>query len=312
MTAAKLAHLTALPLLLLSAKALAQTPCGLHTHYRIVTNMSDATGPGELRLDSGWITTRPNSLPGSITTTNNLGMHSTGTCTATADYGDLRCVGSGQAHTIPGNGAFLWLDEWIGGSPKAEYSDNFTITSATLPSGTPVDITFTTTLSGSAQVQDTNPAVNFHADLEVSQNQGSAVQTTIPSAGSIAATLHTAVGATGNIHGKLFVNLYAYGILGGGQDSSFNCNLRARTTYRVLTPGAHVNSCSAAPYTLCGSADFNGDGDTGTDQDIAAFLACLSGNCCPACGSADFNGDGDTGTDADIESFFRVLGGGVC
>jgi hypothetical protein len=58
--------------------------------------------------------------------------------------------------------------------------------------------------------------------------------------------------------------------------------------------------------------DFNGDGDIGTDSDIAAFFACLGGNCCPSCGSADFNGDGDIGTDADIESFFRVLGGGPC
>ncbi len=62
----------------------------------------------------------------------------------------------------------------------------------------------------------------------------------------------------------------------------------------------------------CGSADFNHDGDTGTDQDIAAFFACLSGTCCPACGSADFNADGDVGTDQDIEAFFRVLGGGPC
>ncbi len=62
----------------------------------------------------------------------------------------------------------------------------------------------------------------------------------------------------------------------------------------------------------CGSADFNGDGDVGTDTDIEAFFACLSGNCCPTCGSADFNGDGDLGTDADIEAFFRVLGGGSC
>ena len=62
----------------------------------------------------------------------------------------------------------------------------------------------------------------------------------------------------------------------------------------------------------CGSADFNGDGDIGTDADIEAFFACLSGTCCPTCGSADFNGDGDVGTDADIESFFRVLAGGQC
>jgi hypothetical protein len=30
------------------------------------------------------------------------------------------------------------------------------------------------------------------------------------------------------------------------------------------------------------------------------------------CGSADFDCDGDTGTDADIEAFFRVLAGAPC
>ena len=64
--------------------------------------------------------------------------------------------------------------------------------------------------------------------------------------------------------------------------------------------------------STCGSADFNNDGDTATDQDIEAFFACLAGNCCNTCGSADFNGDGDTATDADIEAFFRVLAGGTC
>ena len=64
----------------------------------------------------------------------------------------------------------------------------------------------------------------------------------------------------------------------------------------------------------CGSADFNCDGDTGTDQDIEAFFACLAGNCPPppCTSTADFNGDGDVGTDQDIEAFFRVLAGGAC
>jgi autotransporter-associated beta strand protein len=64
----------------------------------------------------------------------------------------------------------------------------------------------------------------------------------------------------------------------------------------------------------CGSADFNCDGDTGTDADIEAFFACLAGSCPPApcTSSADFDGDGDVGTDADIEAFFRVLAGGPC
>ncbi len=64
----------------------------------------------------------------------------------------------------------------------------------------------------------------------------------------------------------------------------------------------------------CGTADFDGDGDVGTDADIEAFFACLGGNCCATCfaGGADFDGDGDVGTDADIEAFFRVLAGGAC
>jgi|GEM_PF-2234367 hypothetical protein len=64
----------------------------------------------------------------------------------------------------------------------------------------------------------------------------------------------------------------------------------------------------------CGTADFDGDGDVGTDADIEAFFACLAGNCCASCWhlGADFDGDGDSGTDADIEAFFRVLAGGEC
>jgi hypothetical protein len=65
---------------------------------------------------------------------------------------------------------------------------------------------------------------------------------------------------------------------------------------------------------FCGSADFNCDGSIGTDADIEAFFACLSGVCPPppCLNGPDFNGDGAIGTDADIEAFFRVLGGGNC
>jgi hypothetical protein len=71
-----------------------------------------------------------------------------------------------------------------------------------------------------------------------------------------------------------------------------------------------VRTCESG----CGTSDFNGDGDFGTDADIETFFACLAGSCCPTCfpGGSDFNGDGDFGTDADIESFFRVLAGGNC
>ncbi len=88
------------------------------------------------------------------------------------------------------------------------------------------------------------------------------------------------------------------------------------TAYYCVVGHDACNSATSdhASLALLGActADFNGDGDVGTDLDIEAFFACLGGNCCPTCGSADFNGDGDVGTDQDIDSFFRVLGGGNC
>jgi hypothetical protein len=85
----------------------------------------------------------------------------------------------------------------------------------------------------------------------------------------------------------------------------------------VIGSGLHNFGTEAWVATLppfCGSADFDCDGDVGTDLDIESFFACLAGTCPPsACSNnADFNADGDVGTDADIESFFRVLAGGPC
>ncbi len=78
--------------------------------------------------------------------------------------------------------------------------------------------------------------------------------------------------------------------------------------------GRGVATYHTVTVSNCGSADFNGDGDVGTDADIEAFFACLAGNCCATCdvNGSDFNGDGDAGTDADIEAFFRILAGGEC
>jgi Astacin (Peptidase family M12A)/Galactose oxidase, central domain len=91
-------------------------------------------------------------------------------------------------------------------------------------------------------------------------------------------------------------------------------NLRPadRGSYDCLVGGSCVNIGSPAALLGVNTADFNGDGDSGTDDDIEAFFACIAGNCCALCASADFNGDGDVATDADIEAFFRVLAGGNC
>jgi hypothetical protein len=93
-------------------------------------------------------------------------------------------------------------------------------------------------------------------------------------------------------------------------------NRRTWLHNRILLIRSQIEGATACPPPppTCGTSDFNGDGDFGTDADIEAFFACLAGSCCGTCfpGGSDFNGDGDFGTDADIESFFRVLGGGAC
>jgi probable HAF family extracellular repeat protein len=88
----------------------------------------------------------------------------------------------------------------------------------------------------------------------------------------------------------LFANrIVGYGVNPSGQTQAWTATIR--------------------PQPMCGSADFNCDGDVGTDADIESFFACIAGTCPapPCCSDADFNNDGDYGTDADIEAFFRVL-----
>jgi hypothetical protein len=89
--------------------------------------------------------------------------------------------------------------------------------------------------------------------------------------------------------------------------------------YALTTAAPIFFNNNETPFTVnqphaCGTADFNCDGDIGTDADIESFFSCLAGTCpaAPCTNNADFNADGDIGTDADIEAFFRVLAGGVC
>jgi photosystem II stability/assembly factor-like uncharacterized protein len=99
----------------------------------------------------------------------------------------------------------------------------------------------------------------------------------------------------------------------GARELSYGYTVNgASRLYMGTSSGAFA--VNVAEGTGCGTSDFNGDGDFGTDQDIEAFFACLAGVCCPTCfpGGSDFNGDGDFGTDQDIEAFFRVLAGGTC
>jgi hypothetical protein len=130
------------------------------------------------------------------------------------------------------------------------------------------------------------------------------------------------VAFTGNAHAQLQLSWYT---IDGGGGTATGGSLTLRCTVGQYDAGTEMSgtgltltggfwAAATTPQPGCGTSDFNGDGDFGTDQDIEAFFACLAGNCCPTCfpGGSDFNGDGDFGTDQDIESFFRVLGGGPC
>lgn len=80
------------------------------------------------------------------------------------------------------------------------------------------------------------------------------------------------------------------------------------------SPGVNFEQGRISCASACGTADFDGDGDVGTDRDIESFFRCLAGSCCATCFNlgADFDADGDVGTDRDIEAFFRVLAGNPC
>jgi autotransporter-associated beta strand protein len=119
---------------------------------------------------------------------------------------------------------------------------------------------------------------------------------------------------TGNFNGLPEGAIVTLGAFGGHTYTaqiSYNANF---DTGQVDHSGNDVVLYNISRTPQCGSVDFNCDGDVGTDADIEAFFACLSGTCpsLPCTSDADFNYDGDVGTDADIEAFFRVLGGGAC
>ncbi len=82
-----------------------------------------------------------------------------------------------------------------------------------------------------------------------------------------------------------------------------------------LVNGGAVSGALSAVLTI----NPVGEGDAGAAFDCIVSNGCGAVRTDPAglavsggCGSADFNGDGDLGTDADIEAFFRVLAGGGC
>lgn len=82
-----------------------------------------------------------------------------------------------------------------------------------------------------------------------------------------------------------------------------------------LSDGGAISGATTATLTI--SPTVIGDAGAAFDCDVTDALGTIRSNpaglsVTPRCGSSDFNGDGDVGTDEDIEAFFRVLAGGHC
>ncbi len=207
-----------------------------------------------------------------------------------------------------------------------EFDDMLTLTSSSLPPGTVVPFRITVVCVGSL----TQGASQEYASPEYTPSIQLFVSTNYFNPGTISLAANKAsgffngaystdtqhgTGASFNLQATLTYGMSTFYLESGFASASTDERINSIAVYvDPLIPGVHVLSASGHDYSTpahC-SADFNGDGDIGTDSDIEAFFACLAGTCCSTCESADFNGDGDVGTDADIESFFRVLAGGPC
>ena len=232
--------------LCLTAGLLAQN-CQVRSSYRIATGVNNAPSTDVL-FDSGWQATAPLITANTSINSNNLGCHTRGDVATTADYGWLNCTGSAIGTNSLGNGVFLWVDEYIGGEPKARFRDQLTVTSASLPNGSPAQVQFRVDLTGFATVVDLNPEVSFSADVLAWLGSWPTAQVQ-NQAGSALLTVPTTVGATFTFEGRLFMTLRARAIQGGAPaTSTMAFDLRAHTTISVLTPGVDFTTCSGRRY----------------------------------------------------------------
>ena len=293
----------ALAVAVLAPAALAQPVCGVKNHMRLVNRVGGGTTP-ELRLDTGWTSILPGTTlntPGTATDTSAFGT-STGTWLASSTYGRMSFSGSGSATNVPGWGLFLWIDSWIGGEPKAWFRDRYTVTSASLPAGTPVQIQFTGTFSGSTFATD--PGAGRSASATFSFGAPTNFNLTAP--GSASMTVTVPVGQSRDVDGRLYCVIQDYRMLGGTVYTDvISANLAASLTVKVLTPGATLSWCSNATYNTC-AGDLNIDGLV-DDADFQIFVVAYNILDCadssmPAGCPADLNAVGFV-DDADFSAF---------
>jgi len=242
------AWLAALAAAALAPCQLAAQTCGLKNHYRIVNSVNNVPS-SELRVDSGWQAVGPLASPGSNSGSNPQGCLSQGTCHPVADYGYLSVQGAGSATTCVAGGVFLWLDEWIGGEPKAQFRDTMTVTSNTLAPGTPVQLLWAVKLDGYATTTSSSPSIQPFVDYRVRLYCNWATMVDTQATGTSVGLCNTSVGSSLPIHGQLLATLRENGVLYGLPNTgSYALDLAAGFSVVSLTPGVTLTTCSGAAY----------------------------------------------------------------
>ncbi len=214
--------------------------CGLRNSYRIANSWSGS--PSELNVITPWSTIGPLVTPGTNTNPGPI-CSSQGSCQPTSDYGYLRVQGSGLANNGPGNGVFLYLDQ----GPQARFFDTLTVTSPTLPYGTPVQLQFSLSLDGWMDVVDTNPNASFGATF-----YGGSASLSLTHSGIVTTNYTFYVGNPLTVYGNLTAAIYLYGLLGAGnptQYGSYALDLVAHMSVICSTPDTSITWASGHTYT---------------------------------------------------------------
>lgn len=260
-------------LVLLTAPLAAQA-CGVKGHYNLRNSVPGGPPSGDMRIDTGWQTTVPLVTPNTNSQSNGA-CFSTTSCTTVANYGFLRATASGSAAAC-GSGVSLWLTQWIGGEPTAQFRDTVQVLAPSLPAGTPVQLRGTVQLSGFTQMTGNIPQGNHLARFWVGNSFAASLTN---SYGAASVTVTVPVGQSIPINGLLQVDLRIIGVeMGGTSTGSIACDLAATFDLTPLTPGVVLQSCSGASYNgLAAQVTPIGTGCGAVPPSLTATLPTLGG-----------------------------------
>ena len=216
--------------------------------------------------DSGFQAVGP-TLGHAAASTQQYGTDLGGSYDSSADFGDLIAGFDIHSQNSAISGAFVYADNTGGTSPNARFRDRLTITSATLPAGTPVAVHLDGLLTGDYATAISGNPIGLHAETSVSATYAWAASANVggtffSSSGTLAYGLgasasHDArgtdlvayVGGTLDLDARLYVVGDAFtNSYGALADASAEANGRFRAGLLLAIPDATYRSLSGHQY----------------------------------------------------------------